>query len=80
MSKGAGARPAERPEGWTGLSGQKIFDVVVRGAPEFSRDVEAIRNLTIERFQGAAVAIRDVAHVVPTPNLIAREAASRRIH
>ena len=60
---------------------QKIFDVVVRGTPEFSRDVDAIRNLTIDTPQGAAVAIRDVADVsiVPTPNLIAREAASRRI-
>jgi CzcA family heavy metal efflux pump len=60
---------------------QKIFDVVVRGTPQFSRDVDAIRNLTINTPQGGAVAIRDVADVgiVPTPNVITREAASRRI-
>jgi len=60
---------------------QKIFDVVVRGTPQFSRDVDAIRNLVIDTPQGGAVAIRDVADVaiVPTPNVITREAASRRI-
>jgi CzcA family heavy metal efflux pump len=60
---------------------QKIFDVVVRGTPNFQRDVDAIRNLTIDTPGGGAVAIRDVAdvNVVPTPNVITREAASRRI-
>jgi CzcA family heavy metal efflux pump len=60
---------------------QKIFDVVVRGTPNFQRDVDAIRNLTIDTPQGGAVAIRDVAdvNIVPTPNVITREAASRRI-
>jgi Cu/Ag efflux pump CusA len=60
---------------------QKIFDVVVRGTPQFSRDVDAIRNLIIDTSQGGAVAIRDVADVgiVPTPNVITREAASRCI-
>jgi hypothetical protein len=38
---------------------QKIFDVAVRGTPNFLRDVDAIRNLTIDRPQGEAVAIRD---------------------
>jgi CzcA family heavy metal efflux pump len=60
---------------------QKIFDVVVRGEPRFARDLDAVRDLVIDTPSGGAVPIRDVAdvYVAGAPNLIAREAASRRI-
>lgn len=60
---------------------QKIFAVVVRGTREIRADVEALRNLMIDAPSGGQVPLRDVADIdiVPTPNTIKREGASRRI-
>ncbi len=61
---------------------QKIFDVVVWGAPKVRDDVTSLRKLPIE-LPGSAgsVPLGDVAEVaiVPAPNEIKRERASRRI-
>ncbi|MGH7492051.1 MAG: efflux RND transporter permease subunit [bacterium] len=67
---------------------QKVFDVVVWGAPHVRDNVEAIRDLRIATpavgpkgppLSGGMVPLRDVADIVitPTPNQITREAASR---
>jgi Cu/Ag efflux pump CusA len=60
---------------------QKVFDVVVRGEPRFSRDIDAVRDLIIDTPTGASVPVRDVAdvYIAPAPNMVARESASRRI-
>jgi CzcA family heavy metal efflux pump len=60
---------------------QKIFDVVVWGAPQLRTDLESLRALPIDTPGGASVPLRDVADLTiePTPNEITREAASRRI-
>ncbi|MEO7330615.1 MAG: efflux RND transporter permease subunit [Minicystis sp.] len=60
---------------------QKIFDVVVWGKAENRTDLDAIRRLPIEAPSGARVPLGDVADVeiVPTPNEIKREGASRRL-
>ena len=60
---------------------QKIFDVVVWGAERIRTDAQALRQLRIEAPGGAAVLLGDVADVsiAPTPNVIQREGASRRI-
>lgn len=61
--------------------GQKMFDVMVWGTERVRQDVQALRQLPIETAQGAQVPLGDVADVfiVPTPNEIKREGASRRI-
>ena len=61
--------------------GQKKFDVVVWGVPSVRSDLEAIRALPIDTPAGAQVRLGDVADVavVPTPNEIKRENASRRL-
>jgi len=58
---------------------QKVFDVVVWGAPQVRDNVEALRDLMITTPTGGMVPLRDVADIIiaPTPNLITREAASR---
>jgi CzcA family heavy metal efflux pump len=60
---------------------QKIFGVVVRGEPQLSADVTSLRGLMIDTPSGAQVPLEDVAEiqVVPAPNEIKREGASRRI-
>jgi len=60
---------------------QKIYDVVVWGVERVRRDVGALRELPIETPSGAAVPLGEVAEVavVPAPNEIKRESASRRI-
>ncbi len=60
---------------------QKIFDVVVWGADKVRGDVDALRELRIDTPSGAHVPLGDVADVeiAPTPNVINREGASRRI-
>jgi CzcA family heavy metal efflux pump len=60
---------------------QKIIDVVVWGKAEQRGDLEAIRRLPIEAPTGARVPLGDLADVeiVPTPNEIKREGASRRL-
>ncbi|QEL17979.1 efflux RND transporter permease subunit [Limnoglobus roseus] len=61
--------------------GQKRFDVVVWGVPECRDDVTAIQDLPIDTPAGVQVRLREVADVlvVPMPNEIKREAASRRL-
>ena len=60
---------------------QRSFDVVVWGMPDIRGDVTAIRALPIELPAGGAVPLSAVADVsiVPTPNEITRESASRRL-
>lgn len=61
--------------------GQKRFDVVVWGTPECRTDVAAVLALPVDTPAGEQVRIRDVADVwvVPMPNEIKRESASRRL-
>ncbi|MBV8558878.1 MAG: efflux RND transporter permease subunit, partial [Planctomycetaceae bacterium] len=60
---------------------QKIFDVFVWGVARVRDDVAALRDLPIETPLGTHVPLGDVADValVPAPNEIKREGASRRI-
>jgi Cu/Ag efflux pump CusA len=60
---------------------QKIFDVVVWGAPAVRKDLEALRTLGIETPSGGYVPLGQIADiaVAPTPNEISREGGSRRI-
>ena len=60
---------------------QKRYDVVVWGVPELRRDVSALMALPIDTPLGPQVRLRDAAEVaiVPAPNEIKRELASRRI-
>src|SRR5207253_239452 len=61
--------------------GQKRFDVVVWGVPSCRDDVAALQALPIDTPAGVQVRLREVANVVvvPMPNEIKREAASRRL-
>jgi CzcA family heavy metal efflux pump len=61
--------------------GQKRFDVVVWGAPGCRDDVAALRELPVDTPAGVQVRVKDVADVlvVPMPNEIKREGASRRL-
>ena len=61
--------------------GQKRFDVVVWGEPKCREDIAALQALPIDTPAGTQVRLRDVADVlvVPMPNEIKREAASRRL-
>ena len=60
---------------------QKVFGVVVRGERDLCTDVVSLQRLLIDTPSGAQVPLGDVADVaiVPTPNEIQREGASRRI-
>lgn len=60
---------------------QKTYAVVVWGVPDVRRDVGAIASLPIDTPAGVQVRLGDVADVaiVPTPNEIRRENASRRL-
>ena len=60
---------------------QRIFDVVVWGAPQTRWDVESLARLRIDTPTGASVPLRDVAEIRigPTPNVIQHENGSRRI-
>jgi CzcA family heavy metal efflux pump len=60
---------------------QKVFDVVVWGAPEARDSVDGIQNLLIDRPNGASVPLRDVADVriVSADSAIHRDAVARRI-
>jgi CzcA family heavy metal efflux pump len=59
----------------------KVFDVRVWSDPSQRDSLQAVRNLRIDTPSGGTVRLSDVADVVikPTPNLIRREDASRRI-
>ncbi len=61
--------------------GQKIVDVAVWGVPRVRQDPTALRGLPIEIPGGGLVPLGDLADVavVPAPNEIKREGASRRI-
>jgi Cu/Ag efflux pump CusA len=60
---------------------QKVFDVMVQGAPETRRSVSNVRNLLIDRPGGGHVRLGQVAHVrvARTPIAIERDAVSRRL-
>ena len=60
---------------------QKIFEVVVWGAPEIRQDEAAIRNLLIDTPTGSQVRLEEVADVrrVNSPEVVEREGAFRRI-
>ncbi|MGA9769981.1 MAG: efflux RND transporter permease subunit [Blastocatellia bacterium] len=60
---------------------QKIYDVVVWGSPEVRSDIQALRQIRISLPNGGDVPLAGVADVriAPTPNVIQRENASRRI-
>ena len=60
---------------------QKIFSVVVRGADRLHPEPMALRQLMIDTPSGAQVALETVASVtiIPAPNEIKREGASRRL-
>jgi CzcA family heavy metal efflux pump len=60
---------------------QKRFDVVVWGVPRLRTDLTALQELPIDTPAGMQVRLKDVAEVliVPMPNEIKREAASRRL-
>lgn len=60
---------------------QKVFAVAVWGVPRVRTDLQALRELPIETPGGGHVPLGDVADVaiVPTPNEIKREGASRRL-
>ena len=59
----------------------KAYDVVVRGTPQTRDSLTSIRELLIDTPSGSHVRLEDVADVRmrPTPNVIKREDASRRI-
>ncbi len=60
---------------------QRNVDVTVWSEPEFRSSVESLQDIRIATNSGAAIPLRDVATIaiVPTPNEITRESASRRI-
>ncbi len=60
---------------------QKVFDVVVQGAPQTRRSVADVENLLIDRPGGGHVRLGDVADVrtVQTAAVIHRDAVSRRL-
>ncbi len=60
---------------------QKVHDVTVWGAPAVRTDATALANLLIDTPSGSHVRLGDVAEIaiLPTPNEIKREGASRRL-
>lgn len=58
---------------------QKVFDVVVWGAPEVRRDVKSVQNLRIDTPSGAQVRLAEVASVTvkPTFDTVFRQDVSR---
>jgi len=60
---------------------QKVHDVTVWGVPSVRSDLTQLQDLLIGTPSGGHVRLADVAEVfiVPTPNAIKREGASRRI-
>ncbi|MGE4180308.1 MAG: efflux RND transporter permease subunit [Limisphaerales bacterium] len=63
------------------FQGQRIHDVIVWSQPHVRADFTTLRELLIETPSGGHVRLADVADlaIVPTPNAIKREGASRRI-
>ena len=60
---------------------QKVFEVMVQGAPETRQSLTTIRELLIDTPDGRHVRLGDVAdvRVSPNPNVITRQAVSRYI-
>jgi CzcA family heavy metal efflux pump len=60
---------------------QKVFEVVVVGVPKLRTGLQSLGDLLLDTPGGGQVRLDDVAsvRVVPTPTVIEREAASRRI-
>jgi Cu/Ag efflux pump CusA len=60
---------------------QKVFDVVVWGAPKTRNGLSSIRNLLIDTPEGGHVRLRQVANVsiAPSPGVINRQAVSRYV-
>jgi len=60
---------------------QKVFEVAVLGTSNMRVDLTTLKELLIDTPSGARVPLGDVADVqiLPTPNSIVREGASRRI-
>jgi CzcA family heavy metal efflux pump len=60
---------------------QKVFEVVVWGAPGTRQNLSTIRDLLIDTPSGGQVRLGDVAKVdiKPSPDVIERDAVSRRI-
>jgi Cu/Ag efflux pump CusA len=60
---------------------QKVFEVVVWGAPHVRQSEEGVRNLLIDTPSGGQVRLADVADVrrVNTPDVVERDGAFRRI-
>ncbi len=60
---------------------QKVFDVVVWGAPDVRRDLSAVNALLIDTPMGGQVRLGDVAElrIASAPKVINREAVARRI-
>ncbi len=60
---------------------QKVFDVVVRGAPGVRDNIEAVRRLPIQTPGGGIVPLSATSEVAitATPNEITREGGSRRL-
>jgi Cu/Ag efflux pump CusA len=90
-AKASGIKPGDvRRAAATLLSGvqvgslfqeQKVFDVVVWGAPSTRENVTSIKNLLIDTPGGGHARLGDVASVdvKPSPNVIERDAVSRRV-
>jgi CzcA family heavy metal efflux pump len=90
-AKAAGIKPGDvRRSAATLLSGvqvgslfqdEKVFDVVVYGTPAIRQNVSTVRDLLIDTPGGGHVRMGDVAtvDVKPSPNVIERDAVSRRI-
>jgi Cu/Ag efflux pump CusA len=60
---------------------QKVFDVVVQATPDARRSLTDVRRLLIDTPGGGHVRLGQIAHVRvrPTPQVIERDASSRRI-
>ena len=63
------------------FSEQKVFDVIVQGAPSTRGSVEQVRGLLIDRPDGGHVTLGQVAdvRVTDSPSVIRRDAVSRRL-
>ena len=64
-----------------GSAGQPVTDVTVLGVPTVRRDLAALGEIPIDTPAGASIPLAEVADLglVPTPNEIKRENASRRV-
>ncbi|MFN2468614.1 MAG: efflux RND transporter permease subunit [Gaiellaceae bacterium] len=63
------------------FEGQKVFEVLVTGIPEFRHSLTAVRELLVDKPGGGQVPLAAVAavRIAPTPTAIRRAASSRRI-